>query len=256
MKFRSWFILILTLFFTAFSAQIKDPVKFKYDIKPLANGEYEAILTATMESGWHIYSKDLPPDSGIPTEMKISGENIVPVGGTVEIGKKHDEYSEAFGAQIVYYSNSAQFKRKFKLKDPAKPGTAAVEITYQTCDDRVCLAPNTLEFEKAVSPTGKIEESKTAETAAETPQKDSATALTTSAADTASIASAAASIQKLDPKYLKINSLDFNNPLTDCGTVKEKHSENYWTYLLLGFLGGLIALLTPVSYTHLRAHET
>lgn len=248
MKFRSWFILILTLFFTAFSAQIKDPVKFKYDIKPLANGEYEAILTATMESGWHIYSKDLPPDSGIPTEMKIAGENILPVGGTVEVRKKHDEYSEAFGAQIVYYSNSAQFKRKFKLKDPAKPGTAAVEITYQTCDDRVCLAPNTLEFEKAVSPTGKIEESKTAETAAESPQKDSATALTTSAADTASIASAAASIQKLDPKNLKINSLDFNNPLTDCGTVKEKHSENYWTYLLLGFLGGLIALLTPCVF--------
>ncbi|AZI23582.1 protein-disulfide reductase [Chryseobacterium taklimakanense] len=249
MKLRSWFILILTLFFTAFSAQIKDPVKFKYDIKPLANGEYEAILTATMESGWHIYSKDLPPDSGIPTEMKISGENIVPVGGTVEVGKKHDEYSEAFGAQIVYYSNSAQFKRKFKLKDPAKPGTAAVEITYQTCDDRVCLAPNTLEFEKAVSPTGKIEESKTAETAAESPQKDSATALATSATDTASTVSAgAASVQKLDPKNLKINSLDFNNPLTDCGTVKEKHSENYWTYLLLGFLGGLIALLTPCVF--------
>lgn len=249
MKFRSWFILILTLFFTAFSAQIKDPVKFKYDIKPLANGEYEAILTATMESGWHIYSKDLPPDSGIPTEMKISGDNIVPVGGTVEVGKKHDEYSEAFGAQIVYYSNSALFKRKFKLKDPAKPGTAAVEITYQTCDDRVCLAPNTLEFEKSVSPTGKIEESKTAETAAETPQKDSASALTTAAADSASTASAgSASNQKLDPKNLKINSLDFNNPLTDCGTVKEKHSENYWTYLLLGFLGGLIALLTPCVF--------
>ena len=42
--------------------------------------------------------------------------------------------------------------------------------------------------------------------------------------------------------------MDFENPLTDCGVAKEKKSENYLTYLFLGFLGGLIALLTPCVF--------
>jgi thiol:disulfide interchange protein DsbD len=53
---------------------------------------------------------------------------------------------------------------------------------------------------------------------------------------------------KLDPKNLKIESINFQKPLTDCGTGSSKISENYWTYLLLGFIGGLIALLTPCVF--------
>ena len=39
-------------------------------------------------------------------------------------------------------------KQKFKLKNPEKPANVIAEFTYQTCDDRVCLAPESLEFEK------------------------------------------------------------------------------------------------------------
>jgi thiol:disulfide interchange protein DsbD len=57
-----------------------------------------------------------------------------------------------------------------------------------------------------------------------------------------------AETQKLDPKNLKIESINFQKPLTDCGTGSSKIRENYWTYLLLGFIGGLIALLTPCVF--------
>ena len=249
MKFRTWFILVFTFLVSALSAQIKDPVKFKYSVNPAGENLYEAVLTATMENGWHIYSKDLPEDSGIPTEMKLTGENIVPVGGVVEVGKKHDEFSEAFGAQIVYYSNSAQFKQKFKLKDPTKPGNAIAEITYQTCDDRVCLAPNTLEFEQKV--VAGITEAATDNLQKSAEKKADSTNVTTALPVQDSVKTENAAIAgttTLDPKNLKISSLDFENPLTDCGTAQEKHSENYWTYLLLGFIGGMIALLTPCVF--------
>lgn len=249
MKFRTWFILVFTFLVSALSAQIKDPVKFKYSVNPAGENFYEAVLTATMENGWHIYSKDLPEDSGIPTEMKLTGENIVPVGGVVEVGKKHDEFSEAFGAQIVYYSNSAQFKQKFKLKDPTKPGNAIAEITYQTCDDRVCLAPNTLEFEQKV--VAGITEAATDNLQKSAEKKADSTNVTTALPVQDSVKTENAAIAgttTLDPKNLKISSLDFENPLTDCGTAQEKHSENYWTYLLLGFIGGMIALLTPCVF--------
>lgn len=250
MKFKNWLVLIILFFFQGISAQIKDPVKFKYNINPLPNGVYEAVLTATIEKNWHIYSKDLPPDSGIPTEMKLSSkEGIQLIGGVVEVGKKHDEFSEAFGAQIVYFSDLVLFKQKFKLKNSAKPATVAAEITYQTCNDRVCLAPNTLEFEQKISAT--TTQNAVAENITETEKisenavaKDSIIEITAPENKVATSASTVAPEQK----GLKVSSLDFQNPLTDCGMEKQENNENFWTYLLLGFFGGLIALLTPCVF--------
>lgn len=249
MKFRNWFLLILLFLATGINAQIKNPVKFKFTINELGNNQYEAVLNATMESGWHIYSRDIPEDTGIPTEYKVSGKNIELIGKFVEVGKKHEEFSEAFGGKIVFYSNSAGFKQKFKLKDGTKPGDVVAEITYQTCDDRVCLAPNTLEFNKQVTPKG-VTEATTTDDKAEL-SKDSVkapAAVETVVENPAKGEITVTEASKLDPKQLKIESIDFQKPLTDCGTASTKVDENYWTYLFLGFIGGLIALLTPCVF--------
>lgn len=240
--------LLLILLSISLTGQIKNPVKFSYDVKELSDGMYEAVLTAKMEKGWHIYSKDIPEDSGIPTAMKLSGKNIQPVGKMQEAGKKISEFSEAFGAQIVYYSGSAKFIQKFKLKDPSKPAEAVAEITYQTCDDRVCLAPNTLEFEKSVaatSPAGKEEET---EKASENKATDSTGAVIPEESVSTQTAITAPAVASSTSEGMRISSLNHNAPLTDCGTKKEKISENFWTYLFLGFIGGFIALLTPCVY--------
>ena len=248
MKFKNWLILIVVFLFQGISAQIKDPVKFKYNINSLPNNEYEAVLTATIEKNWHIYSKDLPPDSGIPTEMLLtSKEGIQLIGGVVEVGKKHDEFSEAFGAQIVYYSDLVLFKQKFKLKNNAKPATVTAEITYQTCNDRVCLAPNTLEFEQKIAPTAAgVALVSPEETPAEPTSAVTATEMDSVPAQGA-VATTVSPI-KVEQEGLKVTSLDFKNPMTDCGIEAQQNDENFWTYLLLGFFGGLIALLTPCVF--------
>lgn len=247
MKFRNYLILILAFLFQGISAQIKDPVKFKYNINSLPNNEYEAVLTATIDKNWHIYSKDLPPDSGIPTEMKVtSKDGIQLIGKVVEVGKKHDEFSEAFGAQIVYYSDLVQFKQKFKLKNNSKPANVVAEITYQTCDDRVCLAPNTLEFEQKVAPSAAGTTVITNDEAAPETNAGLDSANVTEPAET--VAAKAVSPAPSEQKGLKVASIEHENPLTDCGVTKQKNSENFWTYLLLGFFGGLIALLTPCVF--------
>ena len=246
MNLKKWFILAVLFLFQGISAQIKDPVKFKYNINNLGNNQYEAVLTATIEKNWHIYSQDLPEDSGIPTEMKLSSkEGIDLIGKVVEVGKKYEEFSEAFGAQIVYYSNSVLFKQKFKLKNGSKPANVTAEITYQTCDDRVCLAPNTLEFEQKVLPTaaGSVETT-TEEVVVAPSETETADSLIT--AGTAETATGTPLAQKQEG--LKVASIDFANPQTDCGITQERNTENFWTYLLLGFFGGLIALLTPCVF--------
>ena len=227
------FVPIFAFLSIGISAQVKDPVKFQLKINELKNNEYEAVLTAHLEKNWHIYSKDIPEDSGIPTEMKVSGKNIELIGKVTEVGKKEDEFSEAFGVRIVYYSNSVAFKQKFKLKNPAQPSNVIAEITYQTCDDRVCLAPNTLEFEQNIA--GKNSES--AEIPSQEVIKEESTAVSKSTNEIKNIENS-----------IKVESLDAKNPLTDCGfSAQEESSDDFWIFIL-GFIGGLLALLTPCVF--------
>lgn len=227
------FVPIFALLSIGISAQVKDPVKFQLKINELKNNEYEAVLTAHLEKNWHIYSKDIPEDSGIPTEMKVSGKNIELIGKVTEVGKKEDEFSEAFGARIVYYSNSVAFKQKFKLKNPAQPSNVIAEITYQTCDDRVCLAPNTLEFEQNII----SKNSESAEIPSQEAIKEESTAVSKSTNEIKNIENS-----------IKVESLDAKNPLTDCGfSAQEESSDDFWIFIL-GFIGGLLALLTPCVF--------
>ena len=245
MKLKHFLVLSLLFLSQVFAAQIKNPVKFSYSVNPLPNNEYEAVLTATIDKNWKIYSKDLPPDSGIPTEMIVrSKQGIELIGGVVEVGKKHDEFSEAFGVQIVYYSDRALFKQKFRLKNSAAPATVTAEITYMTCDDRICLAPNTLEFDQTIKPTAAAGSSEEVEVPAEVTQ--TADSAITAAPEEAPVA--ASEIVTENKKDLKVATIDFQNPLTNCGTEAPQNSENFWTYVLLGFIGGLIALLTPCVF--------
>ena len=211
-------------------------------MKELGNEQYEATLTAVLESGWHIYSKDIPEDTGIPTEYVVSGKNIEKIGKFVEVGKKHEEFSEAFGGKIIYYSNSALFKQKFKLKDKTKPADVVAEITSQTCNDKVCLAPNTLEFSHKIEVKTSPEEVKKEE-----PQKDTVASARVENTEEKSLSSIEKTI--LNPTQLKIESLDYKKPLTNCNIGQvTTGGENYWTYLFLGFIGGFIALLTPCVF--------
>ncbi|HAY3550996.1 thioredoxin family protein [Elizabethkingia meningoseptica] len=236
---KKWLWLFLLFIYTGFSAQIKDVVKWTYQLNKISDTEYEAVLTAKMDNGWHLYSKDLPPDSGIPTEMKVTSKDVQPVGGFREEGKKIEEFSEAFGAQIVYYSGVAKFIQKFKVKDPKKGAKVAAEITFQVCNDRVCLAPNTLEFEKAIDGTTETK-------AEEIKEQDSVPATTTI---TESPTNADVEVQMpVSTDGIKVNSLDFRKPLVDCGTEQVKEDSGNGLVFVLGFLGGLIALLTPCVF--------
>ena len=217
---KKFLFLVLGMFSLLLTAQVKDPVKVDFKINSIGDNTYEAVFHTTIEQNWHIYSKDLPPNSGIPTEITISGDDVELIGEVVEVGEKHDEYSKAFKARIIYYSDKADFVQKFKIKDPSKLAKISAEIYYQTCDDKICLAPNTLAFEKSIENGKVLEEAKPDSGSTSASQGD----------------------------QLKVASLDLQNPLTDCGIAAETPTENYWSYLLLGFIGGLIALLTPCVF--------
>lgn len=47
---------------------------------------------------------------------------------------------------------------------------------------------------------------------------------------------------------IKINSIDLKNPLANCGNTTAEQGKGLWQIFLIGFLGGLIALLTPCVF--------
>ena len=64
---KKFLLVLFSVIITGVYAQIKDPVKFKLEVNKLGENEYEAILIAKLENGWHIFSKDIPEDCVIPT---------------------------------------------------------------------------------------------------------------------------------------------------------------------------------------------
>lgn len=49
-------------------------------------------------------------------------------------------------------------------------------------------------------------------------------------------------------EQIKLSSVDINKPIADCGKKNDVAGGGLWSVFLLGFLGGLIALLTPCVF--------
>ena len=110
------FPLFLLLFAVALQAQIQDPVKFKSELKTLAAGEAEAVFTAAIDKGWHVYSTDLGdggPISATFNVEKISGAEMV--GKLKPVGKEVSTFDKLFEMKVRYFENTAQFVQKLKL---------------------------------------------------------------------------------------------------------------------------------------------
>lgn len=221
---KRWLWALLLLPCITVKAQIKEVVKWDYSVNKIDSNIYEAVLTGNIEKGWHLYSQDLPKNSGIPTTMKISSGNVEAVGKVEELGKKIEEYSEAFGVQIIYYSDSVKFVQKFRMKQVDENTKISAEITFQVCNDKICLAPNTLEFEQPINSTNP-----TGLASANTAGKKQF--------DT-----------QINSDSIRIASLDFKHPLVSCGATQPVDTSGNGLVFLLGFLGGFIALLTPCVF--------
>ena len=51
----------------------------------------------------------------------------------------------------MIFLSEMKLSNKIQTQNPEKGPVPTAEFTYQTCNDRVCLAPETLEFEKTSS---------------------------------------------------------------------------------------------------------
>ena len=152
----SAFALFLIIQFTA-SAQIFQPVKWKFSVKPLENSEYEISASATIEDTWHVYAlsvSDKPDAIGpIPTTLKVnSAADFETIGKTKE-GKYITHFDPNFEMDLNYFEKSAVFKQKIKAKSD-KPFKVSGVVEYMACNDERCIFPDPELFELNITPNG------------------------------------------------------------------------------------------------------
>lgn len=141
------FILILALAigFNAFS-QIYDPVKWNTSVEKISDTEYFLVANATIESGWHLYSQNVPEDGPIPTTFTFDTEDSFELINKVleEEGVTIDD--PVFNMRIKFFANKASFRQRIKILNK-ELSLVKGEVEFMVCDDTRCLPPEYLDLE-------------------------------------------------------------------------------------------------------------
>lgn len=230
-------LLVLFLVSVFVQAQVLKPVKWDFSVKEISETEAELILKANIEKGWHLYAQDIPPDGPIPTTFKFKASKDFELVGKVAEPKPIEEFDNMFGMTIKYFASSVSFKQKIKIKSKGE-FTATGEVEFMVCDDEKCLPPEVVEFSLAVN-KGKTGNNQKPENTKDT-------------MGTGSIIPQLDTVNKVDSAAITTVQTPNDgqcHPKTFKGaTVDTKEEFSYWGFMLLAFLAGLAALLTPCVF--------
>lgn len=202
------------------SSQRIEPVKWSFSSKAVGEGEYEFLATATIEKGWSMPSMKSDPDGPPPVEFVLeeSDTKVTAVGEMIEIGKKKEGFDPLFDVIVSKFVESpVSFKQRFSSDDPNPVLTGY--FVYTVCDDDECLPPTDIEF---------------------------AIDLKTGQPATNAVTAIVADGTQLDQTRETLVST-YQEPLGNCGEEEVASDSLFWTFIL-GFLGGLVALITPCVF--------
>lgn len=218
---RAYILLSLIIGLFAITANAApNPVEWSASINGPENGTATLTVTGKIEGGWHIYGFNMPemePEAGVPdpTTMTLS----LPVGVTVDgdLVKAGDEsmhFDEFMKLNLAWLSGTVSFTQKLKVAENAS-GTISGTVRYMACTEESCTPPARYDFNLKIGNTVVASNTEAVETA---PQEQS-----------------------------NVLASDANQSLwwqpVEVSTGTE--AQSYWAILLFGFLGGLVALMTP-----------
>lgn len=203
--------LIINLLFASLSLA-QNPVTWTTQAKQIDSLTYDVVITATIEEKWHLYATEMPKDGPLPTEFTF--QDSTPIGPLT-----HSElitgYDPIFEMELSYFDIKATFYQTLVVADESVQDIK-VNLIYQACDDKLCIFRD----EQLLIPlSGDSQEQ----------QSEDLTALT------------ADSVKKLK---IELKNADLLTTSSD----KNTNSSSFWNIFLLGFFGGLIALLTPCVF--------
>lgn len=201
-------------------SNILKPVTWTIDIMPDTEDIYTITYKADIIKGWNVYSQHTSDEGPVPTEIVYEeDDNFSLVGSSVETGHKKEGMDKFFGVEVIKFLDDEPFviTQKVKIKDPNKPIKGY--LTFMTCDASHCLPPSDVDFELYGN-------------------KEAGLAM--------NAAPKVGDTKFIDQQIATVVST-YAKPLSDCGG-QEEEKKGYLMTFIFGFLGGLLALLTPCVF--------
>ena len=201
----------------ASNEQNDQAVRWSFQVEKLEEANtYLLLFEAAIGEGWHLYSQHLPNDDGpIATAFYFEEDKHELIGEVEETGELITDYDPNFEMDLNYFADQASFEQKIKTTEKLVKG----ELEFMVCNDKMCLPPEIIEFEFD------LQSGKGLNTLDKADQKVNL------------------DVSKVIPS---LPLVDLDNPVSSCGERKE--ISNVWMVFLFGFIGGLIALLTPCVF--------
>jgi len=122
--------------------------------KPVkAGARFSVKLTASIQSGWHIYSLKPVDDGPLPTRIWLAEGQPFQLAGAVKGDEPQVQQDPTLHMDVELYEGSAGFTLPLKVAPGAAPGTQnlVVNAQAQSCNNSICLPPATVKVELAVT---------------------------------------------------------------------------------------------------------
>jgi thiol:disulfide interchange protein len=195
------------------------PIEWKFGASKENAGAYTLILHGEIQKGWKIFSVTMSDD--LPnTRVLLDSGSPAKISQIEERGNLTTTKDSLFGfAQIKYFENEVDILVKVQLLNLQKDVKG--EINYMAIRQDSVIGPQNIPFRFSFNAQGDL------------------------LARSATLTESSEEAQKL-----KRASIDLGHPVNPCGGtgVEKGGSKSLWNIFILGFLGGLIALLTPCVF--------
>lgn len=219
------------------SAWAVDAVKWTVKLVGDGTDTPSVQATAVITPGYHMYDMANPAGGSNPLEFFFDVKGCKTDGKPKANKAYTKEYDDVFEVDQYFYEGTVVFTQK--LKPTAPDYSVKVEIKGQACNDSGCVplfASQTLK--------GKAPGVKTDESANEEEKVDALTQMTDSLQEAEGFMTPAANQSNVSAT----NDSWWENveaELRVLSDAPEQQSRSLWYIFIAGFIGGLIALVTP-----------
>jgi thiol:disulfide interchange protein DsbD len=227
----SFVVLITTIAEAQLSNSIIKPPKWKLGLssQKLVVGESaNLILEAEIPGGWYIYSNDFDPDLGpLLTNLILSKNDGFDPQGKLKAINPKKKFDEIWEGDITYFIKNARFEQAFLVQNTSGKFTGTIE--YQMCSD---VSGQCINYEEDFEINFFAEP-------APLNEKDKKNKISSKNFNDNVEIESQAETQSVEKTPLKSAEIEVK-------TAGE--GESLWGFMILAFLAGLAALLTPCVF--------
>lgn len=232
-------LLLLMMCVTSVVAFAAASVQWSYKLVGDGTASPSVEITAAVPAGYHLYAQDNPAGGGSPLKIYVEGTGVKAAGKPTANRAYAKAYNDIFETDEHYYTGTVKFVQR--LKPTAREYSVRIEVDGQICSDSECVRTGGSQTLKGKAPETALGKDDAAKVENADTQPDAAVMDTLPADQEAVAAEDSTAVAPADAAWW--NNVEAELKAYDNRDAAEDMSLLY--IFLAGFLGGLIALMTP-----------